>query len=108
VWSVGVCDDAEMERQPVASRALASVGYEAETGALEIEFRSGRVYRYEGVPASVHAWLLRTKNKGVFVAHHLSGRYAERALPDRDLPPQPSLEQSLLASLLALSEAPRD
>jgi hypothetical protein len=97
-----------MDRQPVTSRALASVGYDADTGALEIEFRSGRVYGYEGVPVSVHAWLLRTKNKGVFVAHHLSGRYAERALPDRDQLPQPSLEQSLLASLMALSDAPRD
>jgi hypothetical protein len=97
-----------MDRQPVASRALASVGYEADTGALEIEFRSGRVYRYEAVPASVHAWLLRTKNKGIFVAHHLSGRYAERALPDRGAAPQPSLEQSLLASLSALSDGPGD
>jgi hypothetical protein len=92
-----------MERRPVASRALVSVGYEPGTGELEIEFRSGRVYLYRGVPASVYAWLLRTKNKGIFVAHHLSGRYEERSLPDRDAAPQPSLEQALLASLSAIS-----
>lgn len=64
------------------SGALASVGYDAESEALEIEFRSGRVYRYEQVPASVHDWLLRAPNKGIFVTRQIVGRYPERSLPD--------------------------
>lgn len=33
-----------MVRTPVASSALASVGYDPSTQTLEVEFRSGRVY----------------------------------------------------------------
>ena len=93
-------------RQPVLSTALASVGYDAETGELQIEFRSGRVYRYVGVPNAMHAWLLRTRNKGVFVAHHLSGRYGEQSLPDARRSPEPALEQALRASLERLEASP--
>jgi hypothetical protein len=77
-----ICDDLGVERQPVQSGALASVGYDLEAEALEIEFRSGRVYRYEQVPPSVHDWLLRAPNKGIFVTRQIVGRYPERSLPD--------------------------
>jgi hypothetical protein len=80
--TVRICDGLLVERQPVQSGALASVGYDAEAEALEIEFRSGRVYRYEQVPASVHDWLLRAPNKGIFVTRQIVGRYPERSLPD--------------------------
>src|SRR5688572_13944280 len=91
-----------MERTPVSSAALAAVGYDSETGELEIEFRTGRVYRYSGVPSSLHAWLLRTRNKGVFIAHHLSGRYGERSVADPCTPPEAPLEQALRDSLVRL------
>jgi hypothetical protein len=74
----------------VQSGALASVGYDAEARALEIEFRSGRVYRYEEVPPSVHDWLLRAPNKGVFVTRQIVGRYPERSLPDARPPARPA------------------
>lgn len=87
-----------MQRRPVDSRALAAVGYDEATGALELEFRSGRVYGYSGVPSSVYTWLLRARSKAVFVASHLAGRYAERSLPDAGSAGLP-LEQSLRDSL---------
>ena len=40
-----------MYRIPVSSSNLASVGYEG--GILEIEFKSGSVYQYSGVPVYV-------------------------------------------------------
>jgi hypothetical protein len=95
-----------VQRLPVESRALASVGYDAATEELEIEFRSGRAYRYVGVPQSVYDWLMRTRNKGIFVTRQIAGRYPERALPDAGVQPGESLETSLLASLAAL--APTD
>jgi len=94
-----------MNRAAVTSAALAAVGYDSETGELEIEFRSGRIYRYSGVPSSVHAWLLRTRNKGVFVAHHLSGRYSEQSVADSRTPPEAPLEQALRDSLVRLETA---
>lgn len=43
-----------MERSPVDSSVIASVGYDTATSVLELEFRSGGVYRYFLVPPSVH------------------------------------------------------
>jgi len=101
-------------RQPVMSRALRSVGYDAEAEVLEIEFHSGSVYAYEGVPCSVYEWLLRIPNKGVFVTRQIVGRYTERALPrvagsypagaqPRSTPPD-LLEQALIDSLAKLED----
>ncbi len=114
-----------MQRQPLESRAVVSAGYDADAQVLELEFRSGRVYRYENVPGSVYGWLLRTRNKGGFVSRMVSGRYPERALPDarprdvraagqggapaRELPggdeEDAALEQLLRASVALLSDA---
>jgi hypothetical protein len=85
---------------------LASVGYDSATQELEVEFRSGRVYGYVGVPQSVYDWLMRARNKGIFVTRQIAGRYAERSLPGGGAEPLESLETSLLASLAAL--APTD
>lgn len=93
---------AAMDRRCVTSRAVAAIGYDPLTGDLEIEFRTGRVYGYSHVPPAVHAWLLRVRNKGSFVARHLSGRYGERSLPDPRSPDALPLEQALRESLKRL------
>lgn len=53
-----------MNRFPVVSSDLRSVGYDPETHILEIEFRSGGVYRYSGVPEAVYSGLLTAGSKG--------------------------------------------
>jgi hypothetical protein len=101
-----------MQRQPVQSRALRSIGYDAEAEELQIEFQSGSVYAYQGVPPSVYEWLMRIPNKGVFVTRQIVGRYTERALPSRagSDPSQPRstppelLEQALIDSLAKLDD----
>jgi KTSC domain-containing protein len=55
-----------MDRQPVTSESLASVGYDAATPMLEVEFTTGRVYRYFGVPARVYADLMAASSLGAF------------------------------------------
>ena len=80
---------------------------------LDIEFRSGRVYRYRAVPRGVLDWLLRSKNMGAFVTRMIVGRYEEQALPSGDSREgvralaEPSLEQALRASLARLSDPER-
>jgi len=64
-----------MERVPLRSRAVASAGYDAATRTLEIEFTSGRVYRYRDVPASVYEWLLRVPSKGTYVSRSIVDTY---------------------------------
>ncbi|HKO90520.1 MAG TPA: KTSC domain-containing protein [Polyangiaceae bacterium] len=93
-----------MQRQPVMSRALRSVGYDAEAEELQIEFHSGSVYAYEGVPRSVYEWLLRIPNKGVFVTRQIVGQYTERVLPSRAGTPSDLLEQALIDSLAKLED----
>lgn len=90
-----------VERQRLESIAILSAGYDAAAQELELEFRSGHVYRYENVPASVHDWLLRTRNKGGFVRRMITGRYVERAVPSAPAETLPglSLEEALRASL---------
>ena len=50
------------------SSSVASVGYDAALAVLELEFRSGGVYRYFAVPAAVHEALMRSQSKGAFVS----------------------------------------
>jgi len=53
-----------MRRKRVESTTMKSVGYEARSRILEIEFDSGTVYQYLGVPAKVYASLRRAESKG--------------------------------------------
>jgi len=94
-----------MQRHPVPSRALRTVGYDAQAEELEIEFSSGQVYRYSSVPPSVYDWLLRASNKGIFVTRQIVGRYPERSLPAEGsaaATPAEALEQALRDSLARL------
>lgn len=97
-----------MERTRFASRSVASAGYDASTSVLEIEFSSGRIYQFSGVPQSVFDWLVRTSSKGSYVSRMINDRY-----PYRDVTPAPSsvveadLAQQLQDSLRRLDENKR-
>ena len=58
-----------MNRIPVVSSNLASIGYEG--GVLEIEFKSGSVYQYSGVPASVYEALMSAPSHGKYFSAHI-------------------------------------
>lgn len=64
-----------MQRQPVESSSLASVGYEEWTRTLEVEFRNGGVYRYLGVPSSVHQALLTAESRGAYLNTRIKPYY---------------------------------
>lgn len=72
-----------MERSPLASSSVASAGYDAVTLVLEIEFTSGRIYQFEEVPRGVFDWLLRTPNKGSYVARMINNVYRYRDVTPR-------------------------
>ncbi len=56
-----------MQRQPVDSTSLVSVGYEEPTRTLEVEFHNGGVYQYLGVPPFTHRGLLQAESMGAFL-----------------------------------------
>jgi len=64
-----------MKRRPVNSSMMVSVGYDATHSILEIEFRSGHVYRYFAVPRSVFQGLLNAASIGRFFHAHIDRAY---------------------------------
>jgi hypothetical protein len=69
---------AGIARIPVRSSVIATVGYDPETAVLEVEFRSGDLYRYFAVPPSVHTALLEADSPGAYFNRHISDRYPTR------------------------------
>ena len=73
-----------MLRRPVTSSNVASVGWEPgeegeDVGVLEVEFKSGHVYRYEGVPEREFEALVGAGSVGRYLNAHIIGHYDERA-----------------------------
>ena len=60
-----------MERQIVRSSTIASIGYEAATGVLEIEFVNGSVYEYTAVPPRLADGLLKASSCGSYFAKNI-------------------------------------
>jgi hypothetical protein len=53
-----------MNRTPVNSSHIKSVGHDPATNQLEVEFKSGKVYQYDGVPHSKFIKLLSHPSVG--------------------------------------------
>ena len=56
-----------MERTPVQSSSVSSVGYDQDSSTLEIEFLNGSIYQYFGVPESIFDGLMNAPSKGKFL-----------------------------------------
>lgn len=55
-----------MQRVPVSSSNLASVGYVASQQVLEIEFLNRRIYQYFGVPIQIYTGLMNASSHGSY------------------------------------------
>jgi len=60
-----------MFRLKVASSNLVSIGYDAKTKTLEVEFNGGAVYQYFNVPSNVYGGLLTAPSVGKFFRVHV-------------------------------------
>jgi hypothetical protein len=70
-----------MERIPVLSSVIRSVGYDNLTSTLEIEFVNGGIYQYSGLPAEIHAALMSSGSKGSYFDQYIrSGPYNYRRM----------------------------
>jgi hypothetical protein len=65
----------ELDVKPVRSRDLALIGYDAATAILEVVFRAGGVYRYQGVPESIYHELMAAPSHGTFFQKHVKVQY---------------------------------
>jgi len=64
-----------IKRQPVASTALAAVGYSERSDTLEIEFHNGRIYRYMEVPLPVYREFMAAESRRRFYHSKVRGKY---------------------------------
>ena len=64
-----------MERYSVASSNIASIGYDAGTETLEVEFLSGAIYQYYNVPQNMYDQLMRAGSKGRFLNTYIKNAY---------------------------------
>jgi hypothetical protein len=76
----------------VESTTLATVAYDDARELLQLEFRSRAIYQYFGVPATVHADLLRAPSKGSYFNRVIRGCFpyslasnAQAAVPNEAL-----------------------
>jgi hypothetical protein len=67
--------DGPVERIKVTSDLLREVGYDRETETLEIEFISGKIYRYHGVPDHEYETLIIAMSKGRYFQQKIDGQY---------------------------------
>ena len=64
-----------MQRNSVASSNLASVGYDAATQTLEVEFLNGSIYQYYDVPESIYNKLIAAGSIGKFLYQNIRDAY---------------------------------
>ena len=69
-----------IDRQPVTSTSIASIGYDARTRMLDVEFRSGAIYRYLQVPNAVASGFKNAPSKGGYFVRHIRGKFAFRQI----------------------------
>ncbi|WP_156755793.1 KTSC domain-containing protein [Actinokineospora pegani] len=66
-----------MHRKEVDSTVIASLGYDAMTNTLEVEFHNGRVYRYLKVPKALYWRFASAKSHGEFFGAEIKDRFDE-------------------------------
>ena len=65
-----------MPRVTLQSTVLQAVDYHSQLVLLDLEFRSGVVYRYFGVPAQTYAQFMLARSKGAYFNSHIRNRFA--------------------------------
>lgn len=73
-----------MNRQPVESSMLRSVGYDPVEEILELEFHDGHVYQYGDVPEEIYRELMSAQSIGRYFLTYIQDQYPYAR--DRDDP----------------------
>jgi hypothetical protein len=64
-----------MNRTPVVSSNVASIGYDSSTLTLEVEFVDGALYQYFDVSEPVYLEFMRAESKGGFLHAYIKNNY---------------------------------
>lgn len=64
-----------MNRDPVPSSNLVSIGYDEPSQTLEVEFLNGTIYQYYNVGAVLYAEFMAAPSKGQFLNLYIKNAY---------------------------------
>lgn len=64
-----------MNRIPVTSSNVASIGYDSKTQTLEVEFKNGSIYQYFDIPQPVYEQFMSADSIGKYLSAHIKGSY---------------------------------
>lgn len=64
-----------MERSPVSSSNLVSIGYEPDSETLEVEFKTSGIYQYFNVPLFMYERLMLADSIGKFFNAEIKHAY---------------------------------
>jgi hypothetical protein len=62
-------------REFVASSTIQSMGYDAASSTLEIEFLTGSIYQYYNVPEHIYEQMCAAPSKGQFLHQYIKNAY---------------------------------
>lgn len=65
-----------MDRESVSSSNIASVGHDASSQTLEVEFLNGSIYEYYDVPEHVYQELISASSVGGYFAQRVRNVYS--------------------------------
>lgn len=60
-----------IDRTPVSSSNIASIGYDAGQMILQVEFLNGRIYNYYNVPENLHIGLMNADSHGKYLNRYI-------------------------------------
>jgi len=69
-----------VDRQPVKSRILRSVGYNDSAKILEIEFQNGQIYQFSDVPPKVFADLMHSDEIGKYFSEKVRPKFQSKQI----------------------------
>ena len=64
-----------MDRVPISSTNIISIGYDEPTETQEVEFGSGQIYQYYNVGPQLHEQLMAAPSKGQFLNVYIRNAY---------------------------------
>ena len=64
-----------MEVIPVTSSNVESIGYDADSSTLQVEFKNGSTYQYFDVPENIFIGLRDADSVGGYLAARIKGTY---------------------------------
>lgn len=64
-----------MIRQTVSSSNIRSIGYDAKSQTLEIEFQDGDIYQYFNISESIYSALMSASSYGSYFHRYIKDQY---------------------------------